>query len=197
MGISIAAPVGPIGVLCMQRTLTQGRVVGIVSGLGAACADVIYGLIAGLGLTMVSQFIMSHKLWIQLIGGVFLLYLGLKILTSKARPMDGTPQKSSSLTSAFFTTFLQTLTNPMTILSFAAIFAGLGIVNTHTSAISSITLIVGIFCGSAAWWIFLTTTVSMMSRRMNQQHMAMINVISGIIICLFGMFSLIRLMIGS
>ncbi|WP_370568657.1 LysE family translocator [Fictibacillus sp. 26RED30] len=196
MGISIAAPVGPIGVLCMQRTLTQGRVVGIVSGLGAACADVIYGLIAGLGLTMVSQFIMSHKLWIQLIGGVFLLYLGLKILTSKARPMDGTPQKSSSLTSAFFTTFLQTLTNPMTILSFAAIFAGLGIVNTHTSTISSITLIVGLFCGSTAWWLFLTFIVSMMSKRMNQQHMVMINVISGIIIGLFGVFSLIRLMIG-
>ncbi|MBN3554548.1 LysE family transporter [Fictibacillus nanhaiensis] len=196
MGISIAAPVGPIGVLCMQRTLTQGRVVGIVSGLGAACADFIYGLIAGLGLTMVSQFIMSRQSWIQLIGGLFLFYLGLKILCAKATPINGTPRKSS-LSSAFFTTFLQTLTNPMTILSFAAIFAGLGIVNTHTSAISSTTLIVGIFCGSAAWWIFLTTTVSMMRRRMNQQHMAMINVISGIIICLFGMFSLIRLMIGS
>lgn len=195
MGISIAAPVGPIGVLCMQRTLTQGRVVGIVSGLGAACADLIYGLIAGLGLTMVSQFILSQQSWIQLIGGVFLFYLGLKILSAKATPINGTPQKSN-LSSAFFTTFLQTLTNPLTILSFAAIFAGLGIVNTHTSYISSITLIVGIFCGSAAWWIFLTITVSMMSRRMNQQHMVMINVISGIIICLFGMFSLIRLMIG-
>ncbi len=195
MGFSIAAPVGPIGVLCMQRTLAQGRVVGIVSGLGAACADLIYGLIAGLGLTMVSQFILSQQSWIQLIGGVFLFYLGLKILSAKATPINGTPQKGN-LSSAFFTTFLQTLTNPMTILSFAAIFAGLGIVNTHTSSISSITLIVGIFCGSAAWWIFLTTTVSMMSRRMNQQHMVMINVISGIIICLFGMFSLIRLMIG-
>ncbi len=116
MGISIAAPVGPIGVLCMQRTLTQGRVVGIVSGLGAACADVIYGLIAGLSLTMVSQFIMSQQSWIQLIGGVFLLYLGLKISTSKAIPVDGTPQKSSRLTSAFFTTFLQTLTNPANII---------------------------------------------------------------------------------
>ncbi|WP_137790266.1 LysE family transporter [Bacillus sp. E(2018)] len=195
LGISIAAPVGPIGVFCIQRTLTQGRVVGIVSGLGAACADLLYGLIAGLGLTMVSQFIISQQSWIQLIGGVFLFYLGLKILTSKAIPINGTPQKSS-LSSAFFTTFLQTLTNPMTILSFAAIFTGLGIVKPHTIATSSITLIVGIFCGSAAWWIFLTFTVSMMSRRMNQQHMIMINVISGIIICLFGMFSLIRLMIG-
>ncbi|MGD6963557.1 LysE family translocator [Fictibacillus phosphorivorans] len=196
MGISISAPVGPIGVLCMQRTLTQGRVVGIVSGLGATCADVIYGLIAGLGLTMVSQFIMSQQSWIQLIGRVFLLYLGLKISTSKAIPVDGTPQKSSRLTSAFFTTFLQTLTNPMTILSFAAIFAGLGIVNTHTSSISSITLIVGLFCGSAGWWLFLTFTVSIMSKRMNQKHMVMINVISGIIIGLFGVVSLIRLMIG-
>ncbi|MBH0172369.1 LysE family transporter [Fictibacillus sp. 23RED33] len=195
MGISIAAPVGPIGVLCMQRTLTQGRVVGIVSGLGAACADLIYGLIAGLGLTMVSKFIMSQQSWIQLIGGVFLFYLGLKILSAKATPINGTLRKSS-LSSAFFTTFLQTLTNPMTILSFAAIFAGLGIVNTHTSSISSITLIVGLFCGSAGWWLFLTFTVSIMSKRMNQKHMVMINVISGIIIGLFGVVSLIRLMIG-
>ena len=126
IGFSIAAPVGPIGALCMRRTLTEGRAFGLVSGLGAASADAIYGCIAGFGLTFVSAFLVGHQLWLRLLGGAFLCYLGVKTLLTKPTE-EGATAKGKTLIGAYGSTFLLTLTNPMTILSFAAVFAGLGL----------------------------------------------------------------------
>src|SRR5690348_5648959 len=130
LGFSIAAPVGPIGVLCIRKTLQFGRFSGLFSGLGAAAADAIYAVIAGFGLTFVSNFLLAGQYWFQLIGGVFLLYLGWK--TFVAKPEEQSNHLShSNLLHDFASTFFLTLTNPMTILSFLAVFAGLGLSRTQ------------------------------------------------------------------
>src|SRR3990172_8990998 len=127
LGFSIAAPVGPIGVLCIRRTLAEGRTAGFASGLGAATADALYGSIAGFGLTIVSSFLIDQSHWLQLAGGIFLLYLGIKTFLAKSKETieTGSPlEKSRGIIGNYASTFLLTLTNPLTILSFIAIFAG-------------------------------------------------------------------------
>ena len=126
IGFSIAAPVGPIGVLCIRRTLAEGWPSGLVSGLGAASADAIYGSIAGFGLAFISNFLVSQQFWLRLVGGIFLCYLGTRTLLS--RPAEQAPVgKNGGLLAAYGSTLFLTLTNPMTIISFVAIFAGLGL----------------------------------------------------------------------
>ena len=188
MGLSIAAPVGPIGVLCIHRTLVQGLIAGLISGLGAATADAIYGCIAGLGLTFVSNFLVSQQIWLRFIGGLFLSYLGLKILLTK-------PTKQSvlvtdnDLMNAFTSTFLLTITNPMTIIAFMAIFAGWGSINGNY--VSASILVLGIFIGSALWWFILSSSVSLFRKRFNSYGLRWINWISGTIIIGFGWFILV------
>ena len=126
IGFSIAAPVGPIGVLCIRRTLVQGRAAGLVSGLGAASADAVYGSIAAFGLSFVSGLLISQQSWLKLIGGAFLCYLGIRTLL--AQPAERAAAAGGmGLAGAYSSTFFLTLTNPTTILSFVAVFAGLGL----------------------------------------------------------------------
>ncbi len=144
IGFSIAAPVGPIGVLCIRRTLAEGQLYGLVSGLGAATADALYGCVAAFGLTFVSGFLIGHKLWLSLIGGLFLLYLGIKTLLST--PAENAARaEGKGLFGAYASTFLLTVTNPMTILSFVAIFAALGLGNATGSYASALILVLGVF----------------------------------------------------
>src|SRR3954464_13203125 len=126
IGVSVAAPVGPIGVLCIRRSLAQGRRVGFVSGLGAATADAGYALIAAVGLGAVTRVLVEHTMWLQVVGGAFMLYLGISTLRSRPRATEAEAGNRSGLLPAFASTVALTLTNPMTILSFAGIFAGLG-----------------------------------------------------------------------
>ncbi|WP_088069867.1 LysE family translocator [Gottfriedia luciferensis] len=193
IGLSIAAPVGPIGVLCIRRTLAHGKMVGLVSGLGAATADGIYGLIAGFGLTVITNFLIGQHFWIQLIGGCFLCYLGIKTLISKASFSQSETQKKNII-GAFLSVLFLTLTNPMTILSFIAIFAGLGISNSGSSIISSVVLVLGVFCGSTLWWIILSSGVGLFRNRISDKSLTAINRLSGIIILIFGGIALYGLM---
>ncbi|MFB7138102.1 LysE family translocator [Gottfriedia sp. NPDC056225] len=193
IGLSIAAPVGPIGVLCIRRTLAHGRMVGLVSGLGAATADGIYGLIAGFGLTVIMNFLIGQHVWIQLIGGFFLCYLGVKTLISKASYTQSDTQKKNMI-NAFLSVLFLTLTNPMTILSFIAIFAGLGISNSASNIGTSIILVLGVFSGSSLWWIILSSGVGLFRNRINNQSLTLINRLSGIIIIIFGVIALYGLM---
>src|SRR6185503_6615601 len=126
IGFSIAAPVGPIGVLCIRRSLADGRWIGFVTGLGAASADAAYGCIAGFGLTAISNFLTGQQFWLALFGGAFLCYLGIHTFISKPPPQAATVREDG-LFSAYFSTLLLTLTNPATILSFMAVFAGFGL----------------------------------------------------------------------
>jgi threonine/homoserine/homoserine lactone efflux protein len=192
LGFSIAAPVGPIGVLCIRRTLAEGRGSGLASGLGAATADAIYGCVAGLGLTFISSYLVSQQVWLRLVGGAFLCYLGIR--TFLARPADqAAPAQGNGLIGAYGSTFLLTLTNPMTILSFAAAFAGLGLADTGGEYGSAATLVLGVFLGSTLWWLGLSSVVSLLRARLNARALRWVNRASGVIIAGFGLIALLSL----
>jgi threonine/homoserine/homoserine lactone efflux protein len=190
IGFSIAAPVGPIGLLIIKRSLTQGRVYGLVSGLGAASADAVYGLIAGLGLTVIINFLVGQQFWFQLAGAVFLGYLGIKTAMSVASENPAKIQ-SQPLFGAFLSVFILTLTNPITILSFIGIFAGLGL--TGSDITSSVALVLGVFSGSGIWWFILSTCVGFFRNSLNKEALTWINRLSGLIIFSFGAYTLFRL----
>ena len=187
IGISIAAPVGPIGVLCIRRTLANGRAAGFVSGLGAASADMVYGAIAAFGLTAVTGLLVENAFWLRIAGGIFLLYLGIKNFLEK--PSD-TPAQAAygGLLSMYISTFFLTITNPMTILSFAAIFAGTMLGREMGSPV---VMVAGVFTGSAVWWLGLSFGVGIVRERLTSVHMAWINRISGAVIIAFGLFALL------
>ncbi len=153
IGFSIAAPVGPIGVLCIRRTLAEGRSVGFLSGLGAASADAVYGCVAAFGMTSVSGFLVDQQLWLRLVGGVFLLYLGLRTFRERPTEREAVTGVASygGLAGAYASTFFLTLTNPSTILSFAAIFAGLGLAGEGGGYAAAAVLVASVFSGSALW----------------------------------------------
>jgi len=190
IGFSIAAPVGPIGTLCVRRTLAKGRAYGFLSGLGAATADALYGCVAGFGITFVSSVLIQQQQWFRLIGGVFLCYLGLRnFFAAPAQEIHAS--EKSGLTGAYVSTFILTLTNPMTILSFGAIFAGLGAAEGGTR--EAVVLIVGVFAGSALWWFLLSGIASVFRRTVTPQGMRWINRVSGIIVLVFGIVALASL----
>jgi threonine/homoserine/homoserine lactone efflux protein len=186
IGFSIAAPVGPIGVLCIRRTLAYGRPLGFLSGLGAATADAMYGLVAALGLTLISAYLLDQQFWLKLVGGTFLLYLGLKTLrtgtTSTVVPVTG-----RSLLNAYSSTLFLTLTNPATILSFMAIYAGLGLADTQRNYGDAGSLVLGVFTGSAIWWLLLSGGVSLFRGRFTVGGLRWVNRLAGLILCAFGL----------
>lgn len=192
IGFSIAAPVGPIGLLCIRRTLAEGRAFGFISGLGAATADAIYGCIAGFGLTFISTILVSGQAWLRLIGGVFLFYLGLK--TFLARPAENAASaKGEGLLGAYASTCFLTLTNPITILSFAAIFAGLGLASPRGHYLSAGVLVLGVFIGSALWWLILSGGVGLFRTMFSPHGLRWVNRVSGVIITGFGLVALLSL----
>src|ERR1700730_7276770 len=195
IGLSIAATVGPMSVLCIQRTLYKGQLYGLVSGLGIATADAVYGGIAAFGVALIANFLVSQQLWIRLIGGVFLLYLGSKTLLT--RPAERAAVASANgFVGAYVSTFLLTLTNPLTILSFAAIFAGIGVGTAGTTGRSYLTatlVVTGVFLGSTLWWCVLTSSISLLRGKFTPTWMLWLNRISGCIIALFGIIALLSL----
>jgi threonine/homoserine/homoserine lactone efflux protein len=193
LGFSIAAPVGPIGVLCIRRTLTRGRLIGFVSGMGAATADAVYGGVAGFGLTAISSVLVDQQIWFRIIGGLFLCYLGARTLM--ADPANGgaaasNAENTKGLVGAYVSTLFLTLTNPATILSFGAIFAGFGVGSGDGGYLSAMLLVLGVFCGSAAWWLVLSTGVSLLRERLGPGILLWVNRLSGAIILGFGVLAL-------
>jgi threonine/homoserine/homoserine lactone efflux protein len=192
LGFSIAAPIGPIGILCVRRTLTDGRTFGLVSGLGAATADALYGIVAGFGLTFISSLLISQRLWLNLIGGAFLCYLGVRTFLARPAEQAASTQRVGLL-GAYASTLFLTLTNPITIMFFAALFAGLGIVNTAGGYLVSVLLVVGVFLGSALWWVVLTSGASLFLAKFSTEHWRWINRLSGIVLVGFGIVAIIGL----
>jgi len=188
IGFSIAAPVGPIGLLCIRRSLADGLLVGLFTGLGAATADAVYGGIAGFGLTAVSNVLVAYRVWLALFGGLFLCYLGIRTFV-KAPVKDGASPQQSGVASAYASTFLLTLANPMTILSFVAIFAGLGLASgaDHRGATM---IVAGVFAGSAAWWLLLSSGTALLRIRLSDGWMRVVNHLSGAIILAFGIYEI-------
>lgn len=181
MGLAIAAPVGPIALLCIRRTLASGRWVGLVSGFGAATADGLYGVVAAFGLSALSNLLVAQSFYLQILGGLFLCYLGIKTFFDRTDAYSSADLEAASpsglnLLSAYTSTLALTITNPATILSFVAIFAGLGI--TQTQRITSVTLVFGVFTGSLLWWLVLTSGVVYLSRKLTARRLARFNRVS-------------------
>ena len=190
IGFSIAAPVGPIGILCIRRTLANGRLSGLASGLGAATADASYGCIAGFGLTFISDLLINQQTLLRVVGGLFLCYLGAR--TFLAKPADRVEStEDRGLSRAYVSTFFLTLTNPLTILSFAAIFAGLGLAESGGSYATAGVLVLGVFTGSALWWLFLTLGIGTIRGKVGPAWLRWVNRISGTAIAAFGVAALI------
>ena len=192
LGLSIAAPVGPIGVLCIQRTLTEGRGSGLCSGLGAATGDAIYGCMAGFGLTSITNLLIEYQVLLRLVGGGFLCALGLKSFITQPPELE-TSVKVSGHIRAYISTFLLTITNPVTLLSFLAVFAGWGVGITDTNYLSAILLVLGVFTGSGFWWVILSSGVNMFRAQFNYQKLRWVNRISGCLIILLGAITLVAL----
>jgi threonine/homoserine/homoserine lactone efflux protein len=197
LGFSIAAPVGPIGVLCIRRTLAEGRWIGFVSGLGAATADGFYGSIAAFGLTALSGLLIQINTPLRLLGGCFLCYLGYHTFRGAVANVESTDKPAAvSRLGAYISTLFLTLTNPLTILSFAGIYAGLGLAgraSDSTSVLSALALVAGTFFGSVAWWLTLTTLVAAVKQRLNTAALQWVNHLSGVVIIAFGVTTLVGL----
>ena len=192
IGFSIAAVVGPIGVLCIQRSMQKGFRFGLVTGMGAATADGIYGGIAAFGLTLISGFLVHQQTWIRLLGGLFLVYLGVR--AALARPAERAAQsRGNNFLAAYTSTLLLTLTNPLTILSFAAVFAGLGVGVSEKGGLAAVLVTLGVFSGSSAWWLLLSGGVSLLRARMTTRWLLWINRIAGVVLVIFGIIAVISL----
>jgi len=194
VGVSMAVPVGPIGILCIRRTLLEGRLSGFVSALGLATADVVFGCIAGFGLTFISNFLISQHFWLRLIGGLFLCVIGVKILLTKFVEQCA-PSRGKGLLGAYTSMFLFTLTYPMTVLIFLGIFAGLGIGNTRGHYASIAALVLGVFAGSMLWWAILSILIGSLRHKLRTQNWQWVNKISGTLVTGFGLAVLLSLVL--
>jgi len=192
IGFLIAVPVGPIGILCIHRTLTEGKIHGLISGFGAATADAIYGAFAAFGVTFISDFLIEQQLWFRIIGSVFFCCLGVRAFLLKTVKQAGT-NKSLGLVGNCGSTFLLTLMNPITILAFAAVFASLGITSSHYG--SATLLIAGVFTGSGIWWFMISGVAGIFREKVSHSNLVWLNRISGTIIILFGLLILFNLKI--
>jgi threonine/homoserine/homoserine lactone efflux protein len=196
IGFSIAAPVGPIGLLCIQRTVAYGRKSGLLSGLGAATADGVYGLIAGFGLTAVSALLIRLQLWVRLIGGLFIVYLGIKTFLSPPAETSANLARRD-LISDYGSTMFLTITNPVTILSFAAVFAGAGLLGSQRDFASATALVAGVVLGSALWWLVLSGGVSIFRGRFTRGALRWVNRIAGAVLVGFAFLAFAAILKGS
>jgi len=188
-GFLLAATVGPMWVLCFRRTIEQGALAGFVSGMGIAVADGLYGAVAAFGLTAISGFLLDQSFWIGLIGGLFLVYLGMSALLAQPAKLEEQEEyPETRLGRAFLSTLGLTLANPPTILAFAAIFAGLGLPSSDFG--SAALVVLGVFLGSASWWIVLAAGASWLRKRAGAKLFRAINLVSGLSILGFALWQL-------
>jgi threonine/homoserine/homoserine lactone efflux protein len=192
LGLAVAAPVGPMALLCMRRTLVQGWRHGLATGVGIAVGDGIYALVAALGLASVSAFVLAHERQLHGLAGIFLLYLGLKGLLARPKLERGTSRKlSGSWPLAFSSSVLLTLTNPPTIIMFAAIFAALAPASGFRLATAFLT-VAGVLTGSLLWWCGVTATVSAFQHAIGRTARLWIDRVVGTILAIFGVRELYR-----
>lgn len=193
IGFSIAAPVGPIGMLCIQRSLSRGFRSGFATGMGAACADAFYGLLGALGIAEIAATLPALSIVLKVGGGAFLLWLAWAIAhETKAAPTVVAVGAHTSVAREFLTTFGLTLSNPMTILSFIAIFAALGPISTRQAADGSSAwltvapMVMGVFVGSAAWWLCLSGATAALGKKMPTSFVHGIARVSALVLAVFG-----------
>lgn len=184
IGFIMAIPIGPIGIMCIRKTLTEGRVSGLIIGLGAATADLFYGCVAVFGITVISDTLSDQRFWIRIVGGALLLFLGIK--TFRAQPKDPKLKISSSgRLRSYFTVVILTLTNPLTIFAFIAVFAALGL-GDGLSFFSAVVLVAGVFIGASLWFFLLTSGTILFRKKLDLVGLEWVNKIAGILIIISG-----------
>ncbi|MDE3083654.1 MAG: LysE family transporter [Verrucomicrobiota bacterium] len=191
IGFAVAAPVGPVGLLCIRRSLLDGRFAGFITGLGAATADGFFGLIAALGLTSVTAFLSRHSITVQTVGGIALVVIG--IATMRSHPTSRENGEKSSLPGSYFSTIAITLANPMTIAGFIGIFSSFGIGLKMTDTAQIFWLVIGVFLGSAAWWFLLSSLTSWLRKRFPDGGLHVINLGAGLAIVACGLWQFVKL----
>jgi threonine/homoserine/homoserine lactone efflux protein len=195
VGIVIAVPVGPVGVLCVRRTIFQGRLLGFVSGLGAASADTVFGIVAGFGLTVIQEWLLRFQDWLRAGGGLFLVWIGISALRRRvARPAE-TARSGEDLVGAYLSTFALTISNPITILAFLGVFAAVGFSGGEATLENAAMMIAGVLAGSLLWWLGLSLGAGLFRHRLSDEHLAWINRGSGTILTLSGIALLISLVV--
>ena len=187
IGFAMAVPVGPIGILCIRKTLTDGRLRGFVIGLGAATADLFYASVAAFGITFISNTLISQKFWIRLVGGALLLFLGIRIF--RAIPKDPKiPINNNGIFRSYLTTVFLTLTNPLTIFAFLAVFAALGL-DSELKYFSASILVAGVFIGSCLWFLILSSGTILFKHKLDVVGLQWVNKIAGILIIISGLIA--------
>ena len=196
LGVAIAAPVGPIGLLCIRRTLEHNQALGFATGMGAAVADTIYGAIAAFGFSAALIFLTGHETLFRLLGGVFLLAIALRTYISRPPLSEDEPLKSKTCLGGFMTGLTLTLTNPVTVLAFVGLFAGVGLSGT-LGYDEAMVLVLGVFFGSAAWWLTLSSGVALVRHRISDDRLVRINHYTAIALALFGAWAVVSSLTGS
>jgi threonine/homoserine/homoserine lactone efflux protein len=189
VGFTVAAAVGPISLLTMRRTIAHGRVYGLVSGLGVAAADASYGAVAAFGLTAVTAVLVGARTALALVGGGFLVWLAARTILARPAASAADTEERPGLPAAFLSIYGLTMTNPMTILSFAGVFAGIGL--GGRGGLEAALLTLGVFLGSGLWWVLLTAIVARLRDRITPRALLWINRLSGSVLLAFGVIAIL------
>ncbi|MGE0089548.1 MAG: LysE family translocator [Bacteroidales bacterium] len=194
VGLLASIPLGPVGVLCIQRTLNKGRFSGFLSGMGAATVDAIFALIAALGLTFIINFIEQQRFFIQIIGGIVLIIMGLIIFyKNPVKQMRRQKRGKSTPYQDFFSVFLLTLSNPVAVFLFVAALASINIVSVESPILSTLFVVSGVFLGALFWWVLLISFVDLFRKKFRLKQLWWINKIAGVLITAFGIFAILAI----
>lgn len=192
VGFLASIPLGPVGVLCIQRTINKGRYSGLISGMGAATVDMFFALVAALGLTYIINFIEEKQFFIQLIGGGVLIFLGTKIFnTNPIKQIRKHRRKKNKLIEDYLSVLFLTLSNPLAVFLFIAAFAGIGMVTSNDSSLKSSLIILGVFLGATLWWSTLTFLIDFFRKHFRLKQLWWINKIAGVLIIVFGVVAML------
>lgn len=191
VGFLLSVPLGPVNLLCIRRSVLKGRAAGFISGLGAATCDAFFAYVTAFGISFITSFFEREEVWLRLGGGILLCYLGVRSYLFKPKEKIAAPD-GKGLFSAYASTFLLTLTNPLTIIAFAAAFAGFGVVGPDGVDFPAAVLVTGVFTGATVWWFILSGILSFFHRKLNSQGLMWINKCSGALIVVFGIMILLR-----
>ena len=187
LGLVISIPLGPVGALCIQRTISKGYKTGLLGGLGAACADLVYALIAGFGVSVVIDWLLKERKWIQVAGSIIFMFMAYKVFyTNPAIQIRHSRRQKDRPIEDFLTTFLLTFSNPTPVFVLMAAFAGF-ILNKEVNYIDVILSIAGVFAGCMGWWFVLVSVVNMFRNKIRLRHLLWVNKITGIVVFVFAM----------
>ncbi|MDP4183943.1 MAG: LysE family transporter [Bacteroidota bacterium] len=198
IGFAVSLPLGPIGVLCIQRTVNKNWRAGFYSGLGAASSDALYAVIAGFSLTYIINFIKVHEILFQWLAAIVVFFLGVHIFaTNPVSEIRKFRRKGSTYLQDYLSTLIVTFSNPLSIFVFLAVFAGSGIVLHLSHPFDALLVLVGIFSGACSWWLILTSLVNRFRHKLNLRVLWWFNKLAGASIIVFVMVSMILMLSGS